>query len=81
MPSLDYNQAVAAVRAEIAKYYDEDFSNTDNLSADLGILSDDLSAVALSLEKRTGVKLDSKDYREIATIESWARAIQRKSER
>ena len=44
MSKLSYEQAAAAVRAEIRKYYDGAFNDSDDLSADLKILSDDLNS-------------------------------------
>ena len=69
------NRLSLAVRYEIAKYYDGFFNNYDNLTRDLKILSDDLSVIALSLERRLGVKLDRRQYRAIEDVDSWAQAI------
>ena len=74
-PSLSYDQAIFAVRAEIAKYHDGDFNDYDKLTDVLNIASDDLSAIALSLEKKLGVKLDRDQYREIESVHSWGQAI------
>lgn len=75
MSEPSYEEAAQAIRAEIAKYHDGEFENYDDLIRDLGIASDDLSVIALSLEKRLGVKLDHKQYRAIKDVDSWARAI------
>lgn len=77
MPILSYEKVVLAVRAEIAKYRDGEFSNSDDLYRDLGIESDDLSVIALSLEKSLGVKLDRNQYREIKNVNGWAQAIEK----
>ena len=74
---LSYDQSRAAVRAEIAKLYDGEFSDDADLCTDLAIHSDDLSAIGLTLEKMFGIKLSQGEYREITTVERWAAAIQR----
>lgn len=77
MPSLSYEQAVLAVRAEISKYHDGEFGNSDDLHRDLDLISDDLSAIALALEKSLRVKLGRNQYREIKNVDGWARAIEK----
>lgn len=75
MPSLDYY--LAAVRSEVAKYHDGEFSDTADLTADLALLSDDLTAIASDLEDGLGITLNRNEYRNITTVESWARALQK----
>ena len=67
-----------SIRSEVAKYYDEEFSDTDDFSKDLHINSDDLSAIAISLEKKLGLKIDSKDYRSINNVESYASVLRKR---
>jgi acyl carrier protein len=75
MSNLSYEQAALAVRSEIAKYHDEDFSNSDYFTRYLDIASYDLSVIALSLEKNLGVKLDRRQYLAIKDVDGWAQAI------
>ncbi|MBO9376471.1 hypothetical protein GG804_06810 [Sphingomonas histidinilytica] len=78
MPNLNIDQSIAILRAEISKYYDKEFSNIDSLYIDLSIASDDLSAIALSIERKYGIKFEKNEYREINNVEEWARVIQNK---
>jgi len=72
----DYDTIVHSIREEISKYYDGNYSNTDSFTRDLHIASDDLSVVAISLEKKFSIKLGSQEYRDITNVESYARALQ-----
>lgn len=76
MVHSSYDDIASLIRSEISKYYDGEFRNTDHLIHDLGILSDDISAIALTLEKRLGIKLDRAEYREIRNVDDWAKALQ-----
>ncbi|WP_157783517.1 hypothetical protein [Rhizorhabdus wittichii] len=78
MPHLNIDQSIAIVRAEISKYYDKEFNNIDNLYIDLSIASDDLSAIALSIERKYGIKFERDEYKNINNVEEWARIIQNK---
>jgi acyl carrier protein len=66
---------VAAVHAEVARYVVGKFGDTDDLILDLRILSDDLTAIALALERRLGITLDEGDYGEIRTVLDLAKAL------
>lgn len=66
----------AAIRGEVAKYLDGEFDDRDDFQTDLGLVSDDLSAIALSLEKRFGVQIDRRRYRTVTNVESYAELVQ-----
>jgi acyl carrier protein len=72
MPNPTYDDVVLAIRSEISAYYDDDYGNDDHFVRDLRIASDDLSAVALSLEKRFGRRLPRDDYQHIWSVNSYA---------
>jgi acyl carrier protein len=78
MLHLNIDQSIAIVRTEISKYYDKEFNNNDNLYIDLSISSDDLSAIALSIERKYGIKFERDEYKNINNVEEWARIIQNK---
>ena len=75
--SMSYNEIVSVIRDVVSQYYDEEFSNTDRFGSDIDLISDDLTAIALEVEKKLGVRLDRKEYRSIENIDSYARAIER----
>jgi hypothetical protein len=79
MPPLSYDQALAAVRLEVARYLDGDFTDDQKLRAELRICSDDLTAIALALERRLKIKLPQRDYDEVLTAADLARAFQLRS--
>lgn len=79
MAPLSYEEALAAVRREVARYYDDDFHNDQELYRELRICSDDLTAMSLKLEKALRIKLPQSDYDEILTTTDWARAFHRRS--
>jgi hypothetical protein len=72
MTSPTYDDILQAIRSEISAYYDGDYGNDDDFVRDLRIASDDLSAVALSLEKRFGRRLTHGDYQRISSVNSYA---------
>jgi hypothetical protein len=73
---LDLNEITALVRVEVAKHTAVvQFRNTDDLLNDLGIDDDDLTAIALDLERQLHVKLDGIQYRQIANVITWAEAL------
>jgi hypothetical protein len=74
MPTVEYSQVLAALKKEIGRYYDGALSD-DMAVDDLDLLGDDLTAVALALEKQLRFRLDRKLYRQIKTIADWARLI------
>jgi acyl carrier protein len=73
MVTLDV--VTAAVRAEVAKHVFGNFGDTDDLQDDLHIESDDLTAIALSLEDQLGVRLDRREYRKITNVLALAKAL------
>lgn len=66
----------AEIHGEVAKYLDSEFDDRDDFQADLGLVADDLSAIALSLEKRFGVRIDRRRYRTVTNVESYAELVQ-----
>lgn len=65
----------AVVRTEIAKHVFRQFVDTEDFTRDLCIDSDDLSYVALSLERRLSVRLDSCEYRKVNNVVELARVL------
>lgn len=63
------------IRAEIAKHVSREFSDTDDFVRDLHLLSDDLTAIALSIERRLGVRLDRREYSKISDLRSYAEVL------
>jgi acyl carrier protein len=78
MNTLTRGQIVAMIRAEVSKYHDGEFTDQADFTKDLRLASDDLTEVAISLERLLGVKLDARSYREITNVDAYATAIQRR---
>ena len=71
---MEYEEVLAALKSEIGRYYDGELS--EDLSVDdLQLVGDDLTAIALALERELRLKLDRKMYRQIRTIADWARLL------
>lgn len=60
------------IRAEVEKYAGRPVGDTENLVSELLILGDDLSAIALALEARVGVKVERHLYRGVNNIQEYA---------
>jgi hypothetical protein len=78
MPTTQHSDVLAALKDEIRKYCDGEL-NDDMAVDELHILDDDLTAIALALEKKLRFRLDRKTYWEIKTIADWARLIHAQS--
>jgi acyl carrier protein len=76
MQSTTHDEILEAIRGEIAKYVDRSFGNEDDFVVDMCLHSDDLSAVALSLERKLGIKIDRKQYRSINNIDQYTALVQ-----
>lgn len=63
------------IREEISRYFDEEFSDTARLCEDLYIDSDDLSAVALTLEDRFGMVMERSLYRNVHSVDDYTKLI------
>jgi acyl carrier protein len=69
-------EAVASIiRSEVAYYARIEFSDTDDFVKDVHLHSDDLTEIALTVEKRLGVKLDRREYRKIHNVSTFAGAV------
>ena len=64
------------IRAEVARYYDGYFSDDDDFTTTLRIASDDLSFMAIELEKKFGIRLNRQAYAGIGNVRSFAQAIE-----
>lgn len=63
------------VHSEVAKYASREFLDTEDLVTDVGLLSDDLTAVALSLETFFNVRIERRKYRDISNVADFADLI------
>jgi len=68
---------VKSVREEFARYIDREFDNREEFQRDLKLSSDDLTAIALEIERRLDIKIDSHSYRNVNNIESYVQLIRR----
>ena len=75
MSMVTLDAVTAAVRAKVARHVLRDFGDGDDFQRDLHILSDDLTAIALTLEDQLGVRLDRREYRKITNVMSFAKAL------
>ena len=63
---------VEMVREEIGKYASGTFTDNDDLVRDVGLIGDDLTAAALNVEKRLGVRVDRSRYKSVHTVNELA---------
>jgi acyl carrier protein len=71
------NEVLKLVREEFAKDIDRDFGDQEDFQHDLKLASDDLTAIALEIEKKLGIKIDRRLYRTVNTIAEYVQLIQR----
>lgn len=76
MASEKYDEISKIVRNEVEKYYDEPFEDDDHFTNDLHILSDDLSAITLTLEKTLGIRLSKEEYKRVANVRTYTTVIE-----
>jgi acyl carrier protein len=75
MMDSEYSNISNIIKKEIEKYYDEKFNENSDFISDMNIASDDLSAIALSLERKFGIKISEIEYRNIVNVQSYAQII------
>ena len=68
-------EIAAEIHREVAKYVDRAFSDKEDFMSGLGLISDDLSAIALALEKRFQVKIDRRRYRAVSNVEGYSALV------
>src|SRR4051812_47897738 len=73
---IDESSIRKIVREEIAKYMDRDFRDDEHLMRDMKLLSDDLTAIALTIEKRLGLKIQRGLYPRINNVSDYVQVIQ-----
>jgi hypothetical protein len=66
---------IGVIRSEVAKYVDHDFSNQDDFLSEMNLASDDLSAIALTLEKYFQLKVERGRYRDVQNIDDYVEVI------
>ena len=66
-----------AIRSEVYNCIFREFSDTDDFTKELKILSDDLSSMALVVEKKLGLKLPRKEYEKINNVETYILVIEK----
>ena len=71
------NEIVRIVREEFAKYIDRAFGDEESFQRDLQLTSDDLTAIALEVEKKLRVKIDRRAYRTVNTIADYVQLLQK----
>ena len=59
----------------VAEYANCEFNDEDNFVSDLKLASDDLSAIALSFEKRFNVKIERHRYRNISNVNDYVELL------
>jgi acyl carrier protein len=75
MQDAGADSTLNVIREEFQKYVDKRFSDTDNFQRDLKISSDDLTAIALELENKFGLKIERRLYRNVNNIAEYAELI------
>ena len=69
-------EIIKAIRDEISKYFEGEFTDHDHLIEDMHILSDDLTAIALGVERSLNIKVPRERYRSVISVETFADAVQ-----
>lgn len=64
-------ELASVIHDEVAKYADRDFDDGEGFVSDLKLASDDLSAIALTLEKRFNVKIERRRYRDVSNVDDY----------
>lgn len=64
-------ELASVIHDEVAKYADREFGDADGFVSDLKLASDDLSAIALTLEKRFNVKIERHRYRDVSNVDDY----------
>lgn len=75
MQDANADSTTKAIREEFQKYIDRQFNDTDHFQRDLKISSDDLTAIALELEKKFGLKIERRLYRNVNNIAEYSELI------
>lgn len=75
--TTDSDRVRAAIRSEVEKYHDDPFTDDDRFLEDMRLLSDDITEIALGVEKTLGVRLERKAYRSVYNVRTFAEAIGR----
>ncbi|HEU4696693.1 MAG TPA: hypothetical protein VFR92_07000 [Sphingomicrobium sp.] len=70
------DQISIKIHKEVAKYLNREFSDQDDFQIDLDLASDDLSAIALSIERQFGVRIDRRRYRHVTNVDEYAELVQ-----
>jgi acyl carrier protein len=69
---MSRSEIASVIHGEVAKYVDRDFGDGEHFQSDLDLASDDLSAIALALEKRFQVRIERQRYREVFNVAGYA---------
>lgn len=72
---MSREEIAALIHGEIAKYMDRDFADREDFLSELELVSDDLTAIALTLEKHFHVKIDRRAYRTVSNVEDYAELV------
>jgi|tagenome__1003787_1003787.scaffolds.fasta_scaffold20701603_2 hypothetical protein len=64
-------ELASVIHDEVAKYADREFGDEESFVSDLKLASDDLSAIALTLERRFNVTIDRLRYREVSNVDDY----------
>ena len=76
-PSISRREIIKVIHSEVARYAARDFWDDEDLLRDVHVVGDDLTAAALRVEKRLGVKIERSQYPAIHTVNELADAIER----
>lgn len=60
------------IHGEVAEYMDREFTDDEHFVSDLKLLSDDLTAIALDLERLFRVRIERRRYRDVSNINELA---------
>ncbi len=70
------DEVLKLVREEFAKYIDREVGDQEDFQRDLKLASDDLTAIALEIERKLGIKIDRHLYRTVHNITEYAQLLQ-----
>ena len=76
MSGITNDDVLRLVREEFAKYIDRKFDDHEDFQRDLKLASDDLTAIALAVERKLRIKIDRRLYQTVHTVMEFAQLVQ-----
>lgn len=66
------DEIAKVIHGEVAEYMDREFTDDEHFVSDLKLLSDDLTAIALDLERHFRIRIERRRYRDVSNVNELA---------